>query len=68
MQPDRVSGPTNNYDDFGIDAWYQFLGTRKHIFSVYTAYIHEHQKLNASFDAGDAERTSIAVLYRLWNF
>ena len=61
MQPDRASGPTNNYDDFGIDAWYQFMGTRKHIFSVYTAYIHENQKLNASFDAEEAERASASL-------
>lgn len=61
MQPDRISGPTNNYNDFGVDAWYQFLGNRKNIFSVYTAYIHEHQKLNASFDAGDAGQASASL-------
>lgn len=56
IQPDRLSsGPKDRYDDLGVDASYQFLGTRKHIASIYTSYIRERQKSQAMFDAGDAQ-------------
>lgn len=52
LEPGRIPGPTDNYQDVGIDASYQFLGTGKHVFSANGAYIHEHRTLNASFAAG----------------
>ena len=54
VQPDRIEGPENKYNDVGVDASYQFLGTREHIASIYSSYIHEDQKLNASYANGDA--------------
>lgn len=55
IQPDRLSsGPTNRYKDIGVDAAYQFLGTRKHIGTVYTSYIHERQTRNQLVAVGDA--------------
>jgi hypothetical protein len=54
VQPGRIDGPENKYNDVGVDASYQFLGTRQHIASLYSSYIHEDQKLNASFANGDA--------------
>lgn len=55
IQPDRVSGgPTNRYRDLGIDASYQFLGTREHIGTVYGSYIHERQTRDALIAGGEA--------------
>lgn len=55
IQPDRQSGaPRNKYDDLGVDASYQFLGTREHIATVYASYIREHQTNNAALDAEEA--------------
>jgi hypothetical protein len=61
LHPDFHSGPTNDYLDMGVDASYQFLGSRAHIFTVNGSYTHEHQKLNASLAAGDANRSSATL-------
>jgi hypothetical protein len=48
VQPDRAAGtPSNRYDDIGVDAQYQFLGTRLHVATVQASYIHENQTRNA---------------------
>jgi len=54
LDPDGASGPTNKYSDWGVDASYQFLGTRKHIFTLNTAYVYEDRNLAGSYAAGDA--------------
>ena len=36
----------------------QFLGTREHVFTVNTAYIHESRDLDATYDAGGAQKKS----------
>jgi len=54
LQPDRSGGPSDKYNDIGVDASYQFLGTRQHVGTVNTRYTHEHQTRNAAVDAGDA--------------
>jgi hypothetical protein len=47
LQPDRtVLGTADNYRDIGLDAGYQFLGNREHIYTVNASYIREWQKLN----------------------
>jgi hypothetical protein len=51
-----VGGPSNRYSDVGIDASYQYLGNRKHIFSVYGSYIHEHQTLSGAYANGDVAK------------
>jgi len=58
LRPNYQQGPTNNYQDIGVDGSYQFLGTRKHIFSLSGAYTHEYQKRDASFAAGEAANSS----------
>ncbi len=56
LSPDFTSGPTDKYNDIGVDASYQFLGTREHIFTVNTSYVHELRNLSNSFDAGSTSR------------
>ncbi len=58
IQPREFDGPSNKANDLGVDASYQFLGTRKHIASVYGSYIRENQTLSASFASGDAASRS----------
>jgi hypothetical protein len=49
LQPDYLSsGPKDKYRDVGIDASYQFLGTREHIWTVNGSYIHERMTLDYS--------------------
>lgn len=56
IQPDRLSsGPTNRYRDLGIDASYQFLGTREHVGTLYTSFIRERQTRNDLFAVGEAD-------------
>lgn len=50
LQPDRNDlGTSNNYKDIGVDAAYQFLGNREHVFSLNASYVHEMQTLNYAF-------------------
>jgi hypothetical protein len=47
VQPDRTQlGVADRYNDVGIDAAYQYLGNREHVFTVNASYIHERQTLN----------------------
>ena len=54
--PGWESGHTDKYTDIGVDAHYQFLGTRRHIFAVNGSYIHENRNLDASFLAEDVRK------------
>lgn len=54
LQPDRSGGPSDKYNDIGMDASYQFLGTRQHVGTVNARYTHENQTRNAAFDASEA--------------
>jgi len=48
VQPDRTGGtPRNRSNDIGVDAQYQFLGTREHVATVQGSYVHERQTRNA---------------------
>lgn len=50
LQPDRSDlGTANRYRDLGVDASYQFLGNRRHIFALNTSYVKEWQTLNYTF-------------------
>ena len=41
--PDRTAGgPKNRYRDLGVDAGYQFLGTREHMATLSGSYVREH--------------------------
>lgn len=49
LQPDYLgSGPYDTYRDMGVDASYQFLGTREHIWTANASYMHEKMTLNAT--------------------
>ena len=54
VQPDRNAPGSNKFNDLGVDASYQFLGTRKHVGTVNTSFIRERQTLNQLFDAGES--------------
>ena len=54
IQP-RGESTGNRYNDLGVDASYQFLGTRKHVATVNTSFIRERQTLGQLFDAGEAD-------------
>jgi hypothetical protein len=42
VQPDRtVASPKDRYRDIGVDAGYQFLGTREHVVSVSGSHVRE---------------------------
>ena len=43
-----ATGPSDKYSDFGVDGHYQFLGTRKHIYSVNGSYIRESRTLDTA--------------------
>lgn len=50
VQPDRSAlGAADKFTDLGLDASYQFLGNRQHIFALNTSYVKEWQKLNYTF-------------------
>ena len=60
LQPDRTAlGTADDYRDLGVDASYQFLGNRQHIFSVNTSYVKEWQKLNFTVGPGDDLKNNI---------
>ena len=46
--PLPLTGPTDKYSDYGLDAQYQYISD-DHLFSVFATYFHEHQGLDASF-------------------
>lgn len=43
-----LQGPTDTYKDTAVDFQYQFIG-EAHLFTALSTYIHEKQRLNASF-------------------
>jgi hypothetical protein len=55
IQPDRTQlGVADKYRDLGVDASYQYLGNRKHIFTATASYVKEWQHLDFS-QAGAAD-------------
>jgi len=61
IHPGREPGPTDKYNDVGIDATYQFLGNRRHIFTFNGSLIHEGQTLDAAMASDSVERKSNAT-------
>jgi len=54
LQPDRTPGtPSNRFNDVGVDAQYQFLGTREHVMTAQGSFVRERQTRNA-FVASEA--------------
>jgi hypothetical protein len=52
LEPTRTAGPTDHYDDKGVDAAWQYLGGGKHVFSLNASYINEQRRLDASYALG----------------
>lgn len=54
IQPDRTQlGVADKYRDLGIDASYQYLGNRKHIFTANASYVKEWQHLDFTLAGTD---------------
>ncbi len=66
LQPDRSQlGVADRYRDLGVDASYQWLGNRQHIFTVNGSIINERRRLDFS-EPGVSERlktTNVAATY-----
>ncbi len=54
LYPNGVSGPTDDYLDFGLDLQYEYLFAKGQ-FTLHSSYIYEKQKLNASFSTGNSQ-------------
>ncbi|HET6807136.1 MAG TPA: cytochrome C [Frateuria sp.] len=50
-----LAGPDDRFRDLGLDAAYQWTGNDQ-LVTVNALYVHERQRLDATFAAGDAER------------
>jgi hypothetical protein len=60
---DRASpGPADRYRDLGIDASYQYLGNRKHIFTANASFVKEWQHLDMTLAGADSTRNSLTQL------
>jgi hypothetical protein len=60
IQPDRADlGVADKYRDVGIDASYQYLGNRQHIFTANASYVREWQRLNYTLAGADDVRNTI---------
>ncbi|TJY61988.1 cytochrome C [Sinimarinibacterium sp. CAU 1509] len=55
------TGRTDRYRDVGVDASYQYLGTRRNIFTVNALALHESQSLSGSRAVGDAEHSNLSL-------
>ncbi len=54
ISPDRSSPASNRFHDVGVDASYQWLGNREHIFTAGASWLHESQTKSAWVGSGDA--------------
>lgn len=53
---ESLPGPADRFEDIGVDASYQYIGSGDHIVTVKALYVYEQERLDASFAAGSAER------------
>lgn len=64
LSPDRSGGtPQDKYADVGIDASYQFLGTRQHIFTVNGSHIMERHTDGSSGDVSRLRESRLNASY-----
>lgn len=59
LQPDLAAPASDKYRDLGIDASYQFLGTREHVASVNASFVNQHKTAG---DSGEGSRLREARL------
>ncbi len=57
LYPEGITGPTDNYTDFGLDLQYERPVGRGDV-TLYATWIHESQELNATFAAGNSANLS----------
>jgi hypothetical protein len=50
-----LGGPTDRFQDVGVDASYQFIDGSEHIVTVKALYVDERQRLDATYASGGAE-------------
>jgi hypothetical protein len=50
--PNRAPGPSDKYNDVGIDGTLQLFDMGPHVFTLNGTYTHEHQDRAASFCDG----------------
>lgn len=55
LKPADGGGASDRFKDIGVDASYQFLGTRKHIATVNAAWLREKQTLGYTVAEGGAD-------------
>lgn len=66
VKPDHTSsGPSDHYKDMGIDASYQFLGTREHMATVNASYVRERKLKGATSDVAHLKEARINASYYL---
>lgn len=58
LQPDPTVPATNRFTDVGFDATYQYSSDRAIGVAANAAYIHERQRLGATFNAGGSDSAS----------
>ncbi|MDB6014154.1 MAG: putative cytochrome c1 signal peptide protein [Gammaproteobacteria bacterium] len=58
LQPDTTVPDTDRYSDVGFDATYQYANQDQSALTVNASYIHENQKLSATFNAGGVAAAS----------
>ncbi|HEY2397062.1 MAG TPA: cytochrome C [Rudaea sp.] len=58
IHPDRAPGPTDRFDDAGLDGSLQLFNMGPHVFTLNGAYVHEHQGRDASFASGASANRS----------
>jgi hypothetical protein len=56
IAPDPDSAASNRYDDVGVDAEYERYLKDGNMLTVTGNFTHERQRLDAAFDAGEADR------------
>lgn len=57
---DRASGDLiGRFRDIGIDASWQFLGTRRHVFTVDASHIREHEEMPNANDPAALDRNTV---------
>lgn len=57
QQPDGTGpGVYDRYNDVGVDASYQFLGNRQHVFALNTSYVRETARIDATLPGNGHDR------------
>jgi len=58
ISPDKTSPDSNRFRDIGVDASYQWLGNREHIFTAGASWLRESQSKSAWVGSGEAANSN----------